>query len=92
MIREELRRLFTVEERHQRLLARLLLAFGATVVVFVVGAVLIWALEDGHKGGLIADQEPGDLGRQGRRRRARDLGDLCGDGSRRQLRDVLRLR
>jgi hypothetical protein len=34
---EELSRLCTVEERHLRLLARLLLAFGATVVVFVVG-------------------------------------------------------
>ena len=32
---------------------RLLSAFGATVVVFVVGAVLMWALEDGHQGGDI---------------------------------------
>jgi hypothetical protein len=53
LIREELSRLFTVEERHRRLLARLLLAFGATGVVFVVGAVLMWALEDGHKAGDI---------------------------------------
>jgi len=28
-------------------------AFAATVVVFVVGAVLMWALEDGHQGGDI---------------------------------------
>jgi hypothetical protein len=53
VIREELSRLFTVEDRHRRLFARLLLAFGATVVVFVVGTVLIWALEDGHQGGDI---------------------------------------
>jgi hypothetical protein len=53
VIREELSRLFTVEERHRRLFARLLLAFAATVVVFVAGAVLMWALEDGHQGGDI---------------------------------------
>ena len=32
---------------------RLLSAFGATVVVFVVGAVLMWALEDDHQAGDI---------------------------------------
>jgi hypothetical protein len=32
---------------------RLLSAFAATVVVFVVGAVLMWALEDGYQGGDI---------------------------------------
>jgi hypothetical protein len=42
-----------VEERHRRLLARLLLAFGASVVVFAAGTVLIWALESGRKGGDI---------------------------------------
>jgi hypothetical protein len=53
VIREELSRLFTYGERHRRLLARLLLAFGASMVVFVVGTVLIWALESGRKGGDI---------------------------------------
>jgi len=50
VIREELSRLFTVEERHRRLLARLLLAFGVTIVVFAAGTVLTWALESGQKG------------------------------------------
>ena len=53
MIREELSRLFTVGERHRRLLARLLLAFGVTIVVFAAGTVLTWALESGQKGGDI---------------------------------------
>jgi hypothetical protein len=53
MIREELSRLLTREERHRRLLARLLLAFGLTTVVFAAGTVLIWLLESGQKGGDI---------------------------------------
>ena len=53
VIREELSRLFTREERHRRLFARLLIAFGLSVVVFVVGTVLIWAIEGGQKGGDI---------------------------------------
>ena len=53
MIREELARLFTVGERHRRLFARLLLAFGLSVVVFVAGTVLIWVFETGQKGGDI---------------------------------------
>ena len=53
MIRDELSRLFTFQERHRRLLARLLLAFGATIAVFAVGTVLTWALESGQKGGDI---------------------------------------
>ena len=53
MIREELSRLFTREERHRRLFARLLLALGMSVVVFVVGTVLIWAFESGQTGGDI---------------------------------------
>jgi hypothetical protein len=53
MIREELSRLLTLEERHRRLLARLLLALGLSVLVFLTGAVLMWALESGHKGGDI---------------------------------------
>ena len=53
MIREELARLFTFGERHRRLLARLLLAFGLSIVVFVAGTVLIWVSESGQKGGSI---------------------------------------
>ena len=53
MIREEVARLFTVEERHRRLFARLLLALALSVVVLVVGTLLIWAFESGHKGGDI---------------------------------------
>jgi hypothetical protein len=53
VIREELARLLTVGERHRRLLARLLIAFGLSAVVFVVGTVLIWAFETGRKGGDI---------------------------------------
>jgi len=53
MIREELRRLLSVEERHRRLLARILLALGASVVVFVLGTLLIWATEAGQNGGDI---------------------------------------
>jgi hypothetical protein len=53
VIREELSRLFTREERHRRLFARLLLAFGLSVVVFAVGTVLIWVSESGQKGGNI---------------------------------------
>jgi hypothetical protein len=53
MIREELRRLVTWEERHRRLFARLLLAFGATCVVLAVGSILIWTFESGQKGGDI---------------------------------------
>jgi hypothetical protein len=50
MLREEVSRLLAVEERHHRLLARLLLAFLLSLVVFVVGTLLIWAFEHGQKG------------------------------------------
>jgi hypothetical protein len=53
VIREELSRLFTVGERHRRLFARLVIAFGLSVVVFVIGTVLIWVFESGKKGGSI---------------------------------------
>ena len=53
MIREELTRLFTVGERHRRLFARLVLAFGLSVAVFAVGTLLIWVFESGQKGGDI---------------------------------------
>jgi hypothetical protein len=50
VVREELRRLFTWQERHRRLLARLILALSLTAVVDAVGAVLIWNWESGIKG------------------------------------------
>jgi glucose uptake protein GlcU len=53
VIQEELARLFTLGERHRRLFARLLLAFGLSVLVFVIGTVLIWVFESGQKGGDI---------------------------------------
>lgn len=53
MIREELTRLFTWEERHRRLAARLLIALGLTLVVLAIGSVLIWFFESGVKGGGI---------------------------------------
>jgi len=45
VIREELARLTTWEERHERLVARLTLALVLTAVVDVVGAMLVWMLE-----------------------------------------------
>ena len=53
MIREELARLFTWEERHRRLAARLIIAFVLTLVVLAAGSVLIWIFESGKKGGEI---------------------------------------
>ena len=53
MIREELARLFTWQERHRRLLARLVIAFVLTLVVLAVGSVLIWVFESGKQGGQI---------------------------------------
>jgi hypothetical protein len=53
VIGKELRRLFTVAERHRRLLARLLIAFALTLLVDIAGSVLIWVFESGTKGGDI---------------------------------------
>ncbi|MGC1283831.1 MAG: hypothetical protein WA895_12925, partial [Streptosporangiaceae bacterium] len=53
MIREELTRLFTWQERHRRLAARLIIAFVLTLVVLAAGSVLIWIFESGKKGGDI---------------------------------------
>jgi hypothetical protein len=50
VIREELGRLLAFEERHRRLLARLLIAAGLTVLVAVAGSVLIYIFESGKKG------------------------------------------
>jgi hypothetical protein len=53
LIREELTRLFTWEERHRRLAARLLIALGLTLLVLALGSALIWVFESGVKGGDI---------------------------------------
>ncbi|HJQ49245.1 MAG TPA: ion channel [Gaiellaceae bacterium] len=53
MLGEELRRLVTWSERHRRLLARIMIAFGLSVVVDLVGGLLIWLLESGKKGSEI---------------------------------------
>jgi hypothetical protein len=53
VIRDELTRLFTWEERHRRLAARLFIALGLTFVVLAIGSVLIWIFESGVKGGDI---------------------------------------
>jgi hypothetical protein len=53
MFREELRRLSTWEERHRRLLARIVLALGATLVVDLIGAVLVYYFEHRVKSGDI---------------------------------------
>jgi hypothetical protein len=50
MIREEIGRLLMFEERHRRLLARLLIALGLSLAVAVVGSVLIYFFEQGKKG------------------------------------------
>jgi voltage-gated potassium channel len=45
VVREELERLMGWEERHRRLVSRLAIALGLTLVVDVIGAVLVWRLE-----------------------------------------------
>jgi len=45
MIREELKRLGTWEERHRRLVSRLLLVLLLTVVVDAIGTVLVFEFE-----------------------------------------------
>jgi hypothetical protein len=53
VIREELKRLFTWEERHRRLAARLIITSVLTLLVLGVGSVLIWVFESGKQGGDI---------------------------------------
>jgi low affinity Fe/Cu permease len=53
VIRDELRRLMRVEERHRRLLSRLVIAGTLSALVFALGTVLVWAVESGRKGGDI---------------------------------------
>ena len=43
-------RLFTWEERHRRLLARVLIAAGLSIVVDAVASILVWRWESGIKG------------------------------------------
>jgi hypothetical protein len=50
MIREEIRRLLTWEERHRRLFARVAIAVGLTVLVDAVASILVWHWERGVKG------------------------------------------
>jgi len=51
MIREELRRLLTWEERHRRLVGRLGLALVLTIGADALGAVLTWLFERGARHG-----------------------------------------
>jgi hypothetical protein len=53
MVREELSRLVTYEERHRRLLARLVLAASCSFAVFVVGTVLVDITESGKQGSAV---------------------------------------
>jgi hypothetical protein len=53
VVREELARLFTWEDRHRRLAARLIIALVLTLLVLAAGSVVIWAFESGKKGGEI---------------------------------------
>ncbi len=55
MLREELSRLGGWEERHRRLVARVTIALGLTVVVDVVGALLVWHFERHASGTQIHD-------------------------------------
>jgi len=50
MMREEIGRLFRWEERHRRLVARMAIAFGLSVVIDAVASVLMWHWENGIKG------------------------------------------
>jgi hypothetical protein len=50
MVREELRRLVTWSERHRRLLARVVIAFGLSLVVDFICATFMWHYEKGLQG------------------------------------------
>jgi H+/Cl- antiporter ClcA len=53
VLREELSRIASWEERHRRLVARLLFALTLTLIVDLVGAILIYAFENDIRGGGI---------------------------------------
>jgi hypothetical protein len=50
VIREELERVWRWEERHRRLLARLTIALGLTLVIDIVGAILVLITERHARG------------------------------------------
>jgi hypothetical protein len=50
IVREELDRLAGWEERHRRLVARLLLAFCLTLAVDLVATILVWRFEEHARG------------------------------------------
>jgi hypothetical protein len=51
VIREELDRLWSWEDRHRRLVARIVVALGLTLIVDAVGTVLVYAFERHAHGG-----------------------------------------
>ena len=53
MVHDELMRIMTWEERHRRLISRLVLVLIATLVVDLVGTVLVYLSERGVRGGDI---------------------------------------
>ena len=53
MLHDELLRIMTWEERHRRLVGRLLLVLILTLVVDAVGTVLVYIFERGVRGGEI---------------------------------------
>ena len=53
MLHDELMRIMTWEERHRRLVGRLLLVLILTLVVDAVGTVLVYLFERGVRGGEI---------------------------------------
>ena len=50
MIREELQRCSHWEERHRRLIARIVIALGLTFLVDIVASFLVWILEHNARG------------------------------------------
>jgi hypothetical protein len=54
MIGDEIGRLSSWEERHRRLIARLALVFGATLLVDVIGTVLVYMLERHARGSEVS--------------------------------------
>ncbi len=53
MLHDELMRIMTWEERHRRLVGRLLLVLILTLIVDAVGTVLVYSFERGVRGGEI---------------------------------------
>ena len=53
MIRDELGRIWGWEERHKRLIARMVIALGLTLIIDFAGAILVLVFERNVKGGDI---------------------------------------